>query len=69
MFVQPSDSTARVVVVRIYKQKLWNGTTGHIKLVAPKDGSFDLCFSESVVLIAYILQDPLYYVFDHLKSL
>ena len=45
----------RLAVVRIYEQKRRNKTTGHIELVALKDGSFDLCFVESIVLIAYIL--------------
>jgi len=45
----------RLAVVRIYERKQRNKTTGHIELVAPKDGSFDLCFVESFVRIAHIL--------------
>jgi len=45
----------RLAVVRIYEQKRWNKTTGHIELVAPKNGSFDLCFVESFIRIAHIL--------------
>ena len=45
-----------LAVVRIYKQRRWNKLTGHIELIAPKDGSFDLCFVESIIRIAHILQ-------------
>lgn len=45
----------RVAVVRIYEQKRRNKTTGHIEILTPKDGSFDLCFVESTIRIAHIL--------------
>ena len=45
----------RLAVVRIYEQKQRNKITGHIEIVPPKDGSFDLCFVESIVRIAHIL--------------
>ena len=45
----------RLAVVRIYEQKRRNKVTGHIELVAAKDGCFNLCFIESVVRIAHIL--------------
>ena len=46
----------RLAVVRIYKQKRRNKRTGHIELIVPKDGSFDLCFVDSIIRIAHILQ-------------
>ena len=46
----------RLAVVRIYERKRRNRTTGHIELVAPKDGRFDLCFVDSFIRIAHILQ-------------
>ena len=45
----------RLAVVRIYEQKRRNKITGHIELVAPKDGCFDLCFVDSIIRIAHIL--------------
>ena len=45
----------RLAVVRIYKRKRRNKITGHIELVAPKDGCFELCFVESVIRVAHIL--------------
>lgn len=45
----------RLAVVRIYEQRRRNKVTGHIELVAPKDGYFDLCFVESVVRVAHLL--------------
>jgi len=50
----------RLAVVRIYKQKQRNKVTGHIELVAPSDGCFELCFVESVVRIAHILPPTSY---------
>jgi hypothetical protein len=45
----------RVAVVRVYERKRRNRTTGHIELIAPKEGSFDLCFVDSIIRIAHIL--------------
>lgn len=45
----------RLAVLRVYERKRRNKTTGHIELVAPKDGCFDLCFVESIIRIAHIL--------------
>lgn len=45
----------RLAIVRIYERKRRNEVTGHIELIAPQDGCFDLCFVESVVRIAHIL--------------
>ena len=50
----------RLAVVRIFEQKQRNKVTGHIELVAPKDGNFDLCFVESIVRIAHILPPTCY---------
>ena len=45
----------RLAVVRIYERKRRNKLTGHIELVPPRDGYFDLCFVDSIVRIAHIL--------------
>lgn len=45
----------RLAVVKIYNQKRRNKITGHIELVSPKAGCFDLCFVDSVVRVAHIL--------------
>lgn len=45
----------RVAVVRVYERKRRNRITGHIELIDPKEGSFDLCFVDSIIRIAHIL--------------
>ena len=49
------DEWYRLAVVRIYEQKRRNKITGHIELIPPKAGHFDLCFVDSVIRVAHIL--------------
>jgi hypothetical protein len=59
----------RLAIVRIYKQKRRNKITGHIELVAPKDGHFDLCFINSLVRIAHILPPASHNVYSIVQDL
>jgi hypothetical protein len=45
----------RLAVMRIYEQKRRNKVTGHIELVSPKAGCFDLCFVDSIVRVVHVL--------------
>ena len=53
--IRLAGRTFRIIVARTFKKQGRNKTTGYIELDRPPDGSFDLCFLDSVIRSIHIL--------------